>query len=378
MNLEYGQLPTFKLEPPRRVLDTTMPYFDDYGYRSSYRFLRSLGESMYKRKKPHLLLLLGEPNNGKEHILRDFIAWLRKGKRSEGFISKIEREQGHPVPIDAVYWGNTFSVGKAKGQFPEDLQYEEFSKRSMHLVTENFEELINKAISDREGEKSLIVVKGVLAGIRINGQLRGSNCGSTAYENLIKRRGPFAGLDYEVYTFGVIADSDAVGDGNKLRMKAEKKVDNPTKLAEELSNSGEIILTEKGENPQLTMDQQKAVKEYILDSANKASSDQIRYFLNDLAVELSQRGILRLNALPYRLNGYVQNEKKGFWDFPDPDTRMLAVALVMRYFLDTNLGLKNKVFLAKTIKLPEIILDLSSPPRNVARFYYDLEGIRNK
>ncbi len=352
-----------RMVPRRRVLDTAEPFFKDYGYQSSVRFVRSLGDSMNDSTKPHVLILVGGPDNGKEHALCDLITKLKRRKNSD-FISK------------AVYWGNAYSVAKAKGEFPEDLHYEQFSRRSMTLVTREFEELAARAISDSD-KKSLIVVKGILAAVRIDGEIHGSNCGLTAYENLINRTGFFQGLDYEIYAMGIVADPDAVQEGSMLRTRAEKKVDNPAEVIKELSRAGEVILTGKGEKEKLTEEQEKAVREYILDSANEASSEQIRYFLNSLAVKLSENGLLKLNGQTYCLNGYVQDEK-GRWFFPDPDTGMIADALVMRYFLETNLGLKYKVFLARTTKLHQLIFDLNSAPQNVARSYYDLEKYRNK
>lgn len=352
-----------RMVPRRRVLDTAEPFFKDYGYQSSVRFVRSLGDSMNDSTKPHVLILVGGPDNGKEHALRDLITKLKRRKNSD-FISK------------AVYWGNAYSVAKAKGEFPEDLHYEQFSRRSMTLVTREFEELAARAISDSD-KKSLIVVKGILAAVRIDGEIHGSNCGLTAYENLINRTGFFQGLDYEIFAMGIVADPDAVQEGSKLRTKAEKKEDNPAELVKELSRGGEILLTEKGEKEELTPEQEKAIKEYILDSANEASSQQIRFFINDLAVKLSEKGMLKLNGQPYCLNGYVRDEK-GHWLFPDYYTGMLADGLVMRYFLEKNLGLKYKVFLARTPKISELIFDLTSTPQNVARSYYDLEKYRNK
>lgn len=362
MIMEQGFQP--EMEPPQRVLDAAVPFFKDFGYQSSARLVRSLGESMDRSIKPHVLLLIGGPDNGKDHAFRDLITKLRKRGRS--FNSK------------GVYWGNAYSVAKAKGEFPDDLHYENFSRRSMHLITSEFEELTARAISDSAAdERSLIVVKGILAAVRMEGVLHGSNCGLTAYENLIKRSGAFEGLNYEVFTMGIIADPNAVQDGSMLRTRAEKKVDNPEEIIKELSRAGEVILTGKGEKEKLTEEQEKAVREYILDSANEASSVQIRYFLNSLAVKLSENVLLKLNGQTYRLNGYVQDEK-GRWLFPDPDTGMIADALVMRYFLETNLGLKYKVFLARTTKLHQLIFDLNSAPQNVARSYYDLEKYRNK
>lgn len=378
MILEQKFIPT--MGPPKRVLEATTPFFDDYGYRSPKRAIRAISESLDRHRKPHLIFVIGEPKNGKQHELLDIIANLHKQQRSEGILQKIEREQGYPVPVDAVYWGNAFSVGKAKGRFPKHLLYGDFGGELMNWVTDEYEQLI--ALKERTNQAAIIAAKGVLlTGARIDGRLYGVNRGLTAYEKILSKQGPFANLDYQSFMFGIVADPEAVACGNELRTEAEKQIDNTPALVQTLKHKGEIIITPQGEQTELTQEQQEAVAQYIAESANSAASKEIIALVNNLAIGLSSRGLLRLNGNPYRFRNseYYLDEESHTWKFHLPTMRMLAVALVMRYIFEENLGLKKRVFLGKTHALDERILDLGVPIRNFARARYpDIVNIRNK
>lgn len=370
------------LEPPRRVLDATTPFFHDYGYSSPDRAIRAISESLDKNRFPHLILIVGEPKNGKQHELLDINNRLHQGKRSEGILSKIEREQGYPAPVDVVYWGNSYSVAKIKGRIPEDKIYGQVGDEEMNVIVAEYGELISKIVKERQGQAAVIFAKAVLmSGIRIDGKLYGRNRGLPVFEEIIFKQRSFKDLHYKTYIFGVVADPAAVAHGNESRTKSEGVIDNPEALVKIQRDDGEIILTEQGEQAELTKEQQQAFVEYISEGANDAASKEIIGYTNNLAIKLSEMGRLKLNGESYCFNpnGYFLDRESNVWRFYDPGKRRLAVALLMRYIFEENLGLTNRMSLFGTQQLEERIFDLRYPPHNVAKAYYpDIQNIRNK
>ncbi len=382
MNLELYCAPVFTLEQPKRVVDVTMPFFDDYGYRSTARAIRAVGDSLYRTRIPHLVFIIGEPVNGKQHELLDINSRLHQGKRSEGVLTRIGREQGYPVPVDVVYWGNSFSVAKIKGRIPMNKDYGQFDDREMQIPVEEYEGLISRALTERKDKPAVIFAKAVgLTGIWIDRELRGRDRGVSVFKRCIDRKGPFKGLKYKVYFFGEVADPEAVTSGSITRTEGEKLLDQPAELVRMLKDSGEAIITDQGGQPELTSEQQQAVVEYISEGANIASSDEIIGYDNLHAITLSEMGRFRINGIPYRFDPFDYYFDGKVWKFTDPQKRMEAVGLLMRYMFEDkeNLGLRYKVFIGKTCQLDEVILDLQYPPRNVAKAYYpDIVHIKNK
>lgn len=375
------QLFISKMEPPKRILEATSPFFDDYGYRSPSRAICAIDESLDRKRKPHVLLFAGEPKNGKQHEILDVLSRLYQRKRTKGVLQRIAEEQGYPVPIDAVYWGNAFSVAKVKGRIPDSF-YGQFGPDALEIVTEEYKDLSRLAIEERQGQAAIIVVKGVIvAGAYIDGVLHRVNRGLTAWENILKRQGPFENLDYEAYTFGEVAEPDAVEHGNQTRSDSEKVIDDAKTLVATQQAAGEIILTKEGKQAELTQEQQQAVVDYVSESANTASSQEIINHVNSLAVKISEEGLLKLNGANYCLNKnqYYFDEVDKTWRFFDPNMRILASALVMRYIFEENLGLRNRVFIGRTSMVNERILDLRFQPRNVAKSHYPaIATVKNK
>lgn len=358
MNLEFGQHPIFKLDPPKRVLDNSTQFFTDYGYKSPKGLTRALRDSLKINEIPHLVIVLGKPKAGKMHVV-----WDIANRVSAGL----------PQSPDIILWGNCFSIAKLKGKIDRDGKYGEFDESAMDKITEEFEDLTLKVMHERPvgtpGKRLIFIKVPATTGAYIDKEFFGKNRGITTLRKIARREGPFQDLPYKSYWIAEVATPGVEIQGDSVRVGAEKVVDNPSELARTLENSGEVILTN---NRKITTADENELVHYILESANPAVSDEIRVLSNNLAIRMAEKGRFRLKGT------FDFDDKAKGYRFYNPNDEMRATALAIRELLEGNFDIKRRVFLGQNNSISKIALDLRVRLRNVARFYYDLEGIRNK
>lgn len=355
---EYRYLPTYAQERPTRMLSASVPIFADYGYQTVNGAIRAIRQSLIHHQEPHVISIIGKPKAGKKHVEWDIAA--RLGRT----LQRIGEERGSPVYMGEVLWGDCFSIAKLRGSIPLDGEYGQFTNKHLDAVSGEFEDLTHRVIQERQGATAVIFLKAPAVTMAcINTRLLGLNRAYTPLRGIARREAPFDDLRYRDYWIAKVNDPEAEQKGNIVRTKAEGLTDNPLKLIEELKREGEIILTQ---HPETTSKDLQGVVRYILESANPAASEEIKFYVDALAGIMSMRGRFRLNGQRY----YLTSETEG-----------LTTALVLRDILEheENFGLRRRVFLGETDKLDKIILDLRFPIQNVALAYYpEIKDIRNK
>lgn len=380
MNPEFDQLPIFRLSPPRRVLNASTAYFPDYGYKTSGAFVGALKRSIRTYQMPHILFSFGEPENGKEHVVRDIIAELYyknpnsedPEKRGKGLIPELEEKHGFPIPIYLLGWGFMFSILKLKGLAPKDKVFGQFTPEEIDRGSQEEESLLKEILRENQGRRALIAVKNpTVAGARFDGELFGVNFGYTVAEKIAKRLNGFNEVEYRDFWSAGKAEVEVEMHGDKTRPELEKIVDKPDEFLQALKDSGEtVFLPPEGLTPRVMQE----LKNMVLYSANPEAVRKFRMASATLAVEMERRGRFLLKQGCFNFD----EELKGFI-MMNPTDRICSTACVERSLLETDWGIDERVYVGLYRKEANRIIDLSMPIRNPAiEKYPDIVKYRNK
>lgn len=374
--MEIEQTPIFRQEPPRRALDASTASFSDYGYQTPGKLITALKRSLRAFQIPHLLFSFGEPENGKEHVTRDIIAKLYyknpneedPNKRGKGLIPELEDLQGFPIPIYLVGWGYMFSILKAKGLAPVETKYGGFTLDHINKASLELDDIVSTALRENQGKRAIIAVKTpAVAAARFEGELFGANLGFTTAEKITYRRDKFKELKYRDFWVAGKAEYEVEIQGDAIRPKLEKLVDQPEEFLKALEESGEkVLLPPEG----LTEQVMQELINMVLYAANPEAVQKFRNAASALAVEMAKRGRLRLKGSYTRDEGYA---------IINPIDRVLSTNLVLRSLLETDLNIHKRVYLGLYGKQSNMIIDLSMPIQNPAIDKCpDIEKYRNK
>lgn len=247
MSLEMNLRSIVSQEPPRRVLDNSSSYFPDFGYKTASGLINSLKQSLRRYQMPHIIYAFGEPENGKEHIIRDIIAKLYYNnpnetdpeKRGKGLVQRLEKD----IPIYLIGWGFNFSILKSKGLVPEDLVFGQFTPEQIDLSSKEEEQLLVEVLKENSGRRALIVVKNpTVAGARLNDEFFGANLGYTVAKKIAKRTDGFAETTYKDFWVAGKAEPEVEIHGDTARPALEKLVDKPDEFLTALEAFGETVL----------------------------------------------------------------------------------------------------------------------------------------
>lgn len=354
--LEQRFLPA--MEPPKRVIDTSTRYFDNYGYKSPKKFIDALSKSIDNNDVPHVVTVLGRPKSGKMHVVWDIA-------------NSVAPKFG--IDPDIILWGNCFSIAKLKGKIPGEGIYGGFTKEHMNAITEEFQDLIVKVLAEKKGRSLIFIKAPAVTGAFIGERFFGVNRGITSLRNLALHEQPFDEFKYVPFWFAEVGTPYVEMQGALVRESLEGFIDQPEEIARGLENSGEMIITSHG---RITRRERRELAAYIAESANPAVSEEIKLLSNNLAEEMSRKGSFRLTE-----GSYKWDEELEGYRFYNPDDQTFATASVLRELLESkdNFRVNTRVFLGQSNPIDLIALDLRTTLRNVALSYYpDIETIRNK
>lgn len=331
---------------PQSVLEAITPLYYDFGFGSIKNFESSLEKSLKKYNKPHVLVLLGEPNSGKSHILREIVGNL-----------KIT------TPGDLIQWGDLFSLAKLKGKIPLEKKFGEMSNEDLNAATDVLGELLREEIVENKGEKRLIAIEiPAVTGAYIytkssrKEDFVGKNRGiRTTLWDLARRKKEFKDLDYESYWLGIISHPEISGKGMELRSRLAQERD-PEKMKRLMEKEGDI--SDSG-----SLDE---ILRYVQESPNEKAVRVIAEEANFIAKRMSEAGKFPLNL--EELNN-------------DKEYRSRIIGEVLKVILKTNIRVKsNRVFVGyNREKLEKRRFRTSVPINNLIWLKYpQVEKIANK
>lgn len=211
-----------------------------FGFRTVKGFRRSFERSLVGHKRPIFLIFIAEPDSGKTHIKREFLARI---KRPGGKVSMLEQSTGEEIPIYETNWGDDMSLAKVKGRIDPKKKFGDMQPSDTSAATETNEEVLDELLSENQNKRAIISCEypattgGWLDDVI---GITGFDRGVTTLWDLARHKGKFEGKDYDAYFFAVVAYPD-------LREKLEKPrgriavAKNSQEIAKILEDSGEVV-----------------------------------------------------------------------------------------------------------------------------------------
>ncbi len=276
------------------VYDSIESFPVEFGTQSKDLFVRSLDSSLAWRKRPVVVVFFGESASDKTGLERDIAAEIfGYGKKKNTEVAKLIRQFGRDIPVEGISWGEVLTLTKFLGRTENpDVRFGEFTAKDNSEGTKVFAEQIAQSIREHRKQRRLIYAEAVgVTGIPwikknpgsdnlTNTEPFGYDRGVTAFWDLSGKKGPFRGLDFDVFWLGVVANPKVREIGKKVRGKLGDVVSDPQNAIKAIREAG-IKFDPKKVNE---------IIEWAHSSASLNSIVKMEEQANSLMIRLSELG----------------------------------------------------------------------------------------
>lgn len=253
-DLSFRQITEQRLERqgPASVFESLKSFPVEYGMQSKEVFVATIDNSLARKKRPIVIAVLGESVSFKTNAARDMVANVFGfGKNKSTKTAELIRTTGEQIPVEGIFWGDAVTLTKMLGKTDNpDARFGEFSARDNSEATKVFGSEIAQSVKEHQGEREFTIAEGHgVTGMPwlkknpksnelTNVEPFGSDRGIAAFWDLASKKGPFAGLDYDVYWLGVVAAPWVREIGKKLRGKLGDVVNDPERAIKAIKEAG--------------------------------------------------------------------------------------------------------------------------------------------
>lgn len=333
----------------------------EYGMQRKEDFVESLDTSLARKtSRPIVLAELGEAGSSKTTLARDIIAEVfGYGEKKNTKTQKLMKTTGETILVEGIFWGDVSTLTKFLGRTTGKI-FGEYLPKDNQETTKVFGENTARSLRESQNKRKIVIAEGIgVTGIPWPaGNPNNADRGLAAFWDLAGRKGPFKGLNYDVYWLGIVAEPAVKELAKSVREKLGNVVKDPQKAVNALREAGVEFDPEKIDE----------IIQWAHSSANLESIQKMERQTNELVAKLNETGKL----------GYIDVQKFMY----EPDYRVDVIGKkLMRYVLEM-IGVKSKshVFIAHNYQpLPQFKFNTSVPIENtILKRYPEVARVQNK
>ena len=347
--------------PPTHILDGLSSFPGTSPYSTPTEYVERFQEFvMHYPNMPHLLGGIGEPLSGKLSVVAEILDLLTY---PGGSLRQFARDNGFRIQKYLLTWGEPFDVIESK-DLPDDMSWRNKSRIQTPEAVPIFFDSLARTIAGYERPKRGNVIRLIgydavpHTGYRFEGDgeyglIRANN----EMQQLALHEGPFQGLTYSDWRFGIAAESALRADNKQFRAAVLG--------ARNIGEMGRIL---EIWNKKLVLGEEMSLASYGRDEASIANTEEIEREMEELTWGLSRHRLIDLSDFGGIDSAddlsYPHGRLAGSRD------RIIGGIVNPRMFALTNANFHMSAHFFNSRKKPETVLNLKGYRRPVREIYY--------